>query len=69
MSLQNLAANADIIERKLAALKDQMFRQQLSKGQRLFIHAYLVESAECIDKCLDVLNFDRYQEMLIELEE
>lgn len=69
MSSTNLDANADIIQRKLTGLKDQMLRRQLSPGQVIFINTYMGVIMEHFDKCFDVLDEDKYRELLIHLED
>ena len=69
MSKSNLDANANVINRKLTGLKDQILRTQLSAGQILFLNTYMGVIIEQFDKCFDVLDVDKYREMLIELED
>jgi hypothetical protein len=69
MSKSNLDANADVIARKLTGLKDQILRTQLSSGQILFLNTYMGVIIDQFDKCFDVLDVDKYKEMLIELED
>lgn len=69
MSKSNLDANADIIDRKLTGLKDQIFRKPLSKGQMLFLNTYMGVIIDHFDKCFDVIDVDKYKEILINLED
>lgn len=69
MSKSNLDANLDIIQRKHTGLKDSIYRKNLSAGQIVFLNTYMGVIMEQFDKCFDVLDEEKYREMLIELEE
>lgn len=59
----------DILTRKLVDLKSAMKFEDVSKGQEQFLFIYLGIISEYINKGLDIMDSDKYQQELIDLED
>lgn len=67
MNNKQLLDNITILQRKLVGLKDTIGKKTLSPGQIRFISVYLNIISEYIDKNLDLLDENKYKEILKEI--
>lgn len=66
---KSLIENTRILQRKLKGLGDSIFRRPISAGQERFLMTYLEMIDEFVEKGLDIIDEDKYREVLAELED
>lgn len=65
----NLKLNVDVLQRRLTGLKKGLSTLPISDGQYRFMMIYFDTISEYTDKAFDLLNENKYRELLIQLEE
>lgn len=66
---EQLIKNITILQRNLAGLKDAVTFRNITKGQEAFMNVYLGIISDHINKSLDLLDSDKYREVLLSLED
>ena len=66
---EQLIKNITILQRNLVGLKDAVTFRNITKGQETFMNVYLDIISDHINKSLDLLDNDKYREMLLSIEE
>lgn len=66
---KSITDNITILQRRLVGLKDSVNLTSIGKGEASFMFVYLNIISEYIDKSLDLLDEDKYRELLKELDE
>jgi hypothetical protein len=65
---KELNINIEIMNRKLLELKDYIKTNNISKGQIKFIEVYMSVALDQINKSLNILDKNKYKEVLTELD-
>jgi hypothetical protein len=69
MALQTiLQENIDVLQRRLSGLKSEVAKNVVSDAQKRFLAIYQETINDYIDKSFDVLDVDKFNQILIDLE-
>lgn len=66
---KQLIDNITTVQRNIVALKEGIMKFETSKGQVKFLNTYITVVNDYIKRSVEVLDIEKYREMLEELDE